>query len=237
LISTNIDGLHLSAGFPREKIAELHGNAFMEICTQCKTTFTRDHDVLGGVSSIGKTHITGNSCESCGGALRDNIVNFGEFIDQEAMELAGKMSWDAHIAFVLGTSLRVAPANKFPTYSYLRNNGKMIIVNLQKTPLDYHAFLKIYAATDDVMVLLASELGMEIQGLTPDGKDFLGIEELETKYRIKHEDMKKLGRNIPEKTNMVKDIVGGHASLLAGVLAFDKNILNKAPTEKSKEDQ
>lgn len=47
----------------------------------------------------------------------------------------------------------------FPFQSY-KNGGKIVIVNLQKTPLDKYS-LKIYSRCDEFMKLVMKELGIE----------------------------------------------------------------------------
>ncbi|GMQ07411.1 hypothetical protein CsSME_00051606 [Camellia sinensis var. sinensis] len=41
----NVDSLHLRSGIPREKLAELHGNSFKEICSKCGVEYLRDFEV------------------------------------------------------------------------------------------------------------------------------------------------------------------------------------------------
>jgi NAD-dependent SIR2 family protein deacetylase len=52
----------------------------------------------------------------------------------------------------MGSSLTVTPAADMP--KLVGQIGKLIIVNLQKTPLDQYAFLRVNALCDDFMKLL-----------------------------------------------------------------------------------
>jgi NAD-dependent SIR2 family protein deacetylase len=44
LVSCNVDSLHLRSGFPRDALAELHGNCFAERCEQCGAERVRDFE-------------------------------------------------------------------------------------------------------------------------------------------------------------------------------------------------
>ena len=54
---------------------------------------------------------------------------------------------------MLGSSLKVGPANTYPPMS-----KKFCIVNLQETPLDDGADFVLHATCDDVMDAVATEL-------------------------------------------------------------------------------
>jgi len=162
VVSTNIDGLHRRSGVPYETLAELHGNCYRETCESCGKEFLRAFDTIKGGQS--KDHYTGRSCdvEGCAGRLRDSIVNFGETLSARDFQLASEMGQRVDLALVLGSSLRVSPACNLPRQAVLRNGGKMVIVNLQKTPFEDHAWLHLFGSVDDVMRMLLKELGIEL---------------------------------------------------------------------------
>lgn len=54
--------------------------------------------------------------------------------------------------------MNVQPAASLPD-KCLSNGGKLFIVNLQRTPYDQFADIKVYARTDDFSVALMKELG------------------------------------------------------------------------------
>ncbi|CAM6083989.1 unnamed protein product [Calypogeia fissa] len=104
-------------------------------------------------------HATGRKCEKegCQGNLQDSVIQFWEELPEEAMNSATKHSQKADLGIVLGSSLRVTPACDLPA-KILGNGGRVVIVNLQNTPLDPRASLVIRATCDQVMQMLLEEL-------------------------------------------------------------------------------
>ncbi len=159
------------SGIPADLISEVHGNLYIEICDTCKKEYLRSYDVgthPGKAIPRYDVHCTGRKCDDkkCKGALRDNIIHFGENLPMEAFQIAKEHSMKADLAVVIGTSLQVRPAYKLPVMC-AKNGGKMVIINLQKTPKDKHASLRIFGECDPVMTMLMQELGIEIPKFEP----------------------------------------------------------------------
>lgn len=62
----------------------------------------------------------------------------------------------------MGSSLRVTPAADMPVETAKNGSGNIVVVNLQKTPLDSMAALVIHAKCDDVMEKVMAKLGRQI---------------------------------------------------------------------------
>jgi hypothetical protein len=82
-------------------------------------------------------------------------------LPEDQLERAEKESEAADLALALGTSLRVHPANGLPVRC-TRSGGRLVIVNLQPTPKDRHASLRIRAKTDFVMKHVMESLKIPI---------------------------------------------------------------------------
>ncbi|XP_061365985.1 NAD-dependent protein deacetylase SRT1 [Gastrolobium bilobum] len=158
VISQNVDGLHLRSGIPREKLAELHGNSFMETCLSCGAEYFRDFEV----ETIGLKE-TSRRCSKakCGTRLKDTVLDWEDALPPKEMDPAEKHCKQADIVLCLGTSLQITPACNLPLKA-LRNGGKFVIVNLQKTPKDKKASLVIHGFVDKVIAGVMDQLNLQI---------------------------------------------------------------------------
>jgi len=168
LVSQNVDGLHRRSGINPQMCSELHGNVYLEICEECGTEYLREYSVteragkeidVFPMSFSEVRHLTGRRCEDkkCKGILRDSIIDFGESLPTYAFKMAKKNSKMCDVAIVLGSSLTVSPACDLPKLA-----NKLVIVNLQGTPLDSLCSLRIHSTCDFVMIKLIEQLGLKI---------------------------------------------------------------------------
>jgi mono-ADP-ribosyltransferase sirtuin 6 len=174
IISQNVDGLHRKSGILPSQISELHGNSNIEVCSSCGRQYLRDYHV----SSVARDHSTGQLCEmpGCGGVLKDNIINFHENLDTEILNRAFKESQAARLHICLGSSLTVKPANELPRCTK-ECGGQVVIVNLQRTPLDNIADVRVHSPVDKFLTAVMAALSIPIPSF-----------ELERRIVLWHED-------------------------------------------------
>lgn len=170
ILSQNCDGLHLRSGLPRSKLSEIHGNSFIEYCDQCQPQreYVRSFDVT--VQSRLRRHETGRACDVCEAPLKDTIVHFGEkgYVNRtHNWRAALDHSRKADLILCLGTSLKILKA--YPLWGADRlkaQQPQLVVVNLQWTPKDKNAVLKIHAPVDAVMAQVMAALGLSVCGYT-----------------------------------------------------------------------
>jgi NAD-dependent SIR2 family protein deacetylase len=166
LISQNCDGLHRRSGIAPERISELHGNSNIEYCETCGHEYLRDFACYRKVHGS-RDHYTGRHCvmqidgKLCNGRLMNSTIDFGQNLPVEPLSNAEWNSTKSDLHLCLGSSLTVSPACTMPELTKLRG-GKLVIVNLQKTPLTEMADLHIFARTDDVMRAVMQRLQIAI---------------------------------------------------------------------------
>jgi NAD-dependent SIR2 family protein deacetylase len=161
VVSQNCDGLHRRSGLPKNALFELHGNSNVEKCTKCGHEYLRDFGVR--TSQRVHSHLTGRQCDDpkCRGKLKDTIINFGENLPEDTLETSFDHGSKADLCMALGSSLTVTPAADIPETVGERGQ-RLVVVNLQRTPLDHLCALRIYAKTDQVSRMLMEKLGLEI---------------------------------------------------------------------------
>lgn len=115
VVTQNVDGLHQAAG--NQDVVELHGTIRRFRCHQCQ-------------GEVGEAlFLAGVECPHCGATekLRPNIVMFTEMLPQEAWLRAGEEVRAADLLIVIGSSLKVSPANQLPNMC----QGKKVFINAE----------------------------------------------------------------------------------------------------------
>lgn len=142
IITQNIDGLHQEAG--AGKVLELHGNTRRILCLDCGICYT-----MVSVFNMLSTRFP-PKCTACGGALKPDVVFFGESLPAAVLDEAVKETKACDLFLVVGSSLVVQPAAGLPAMAK-RNGAMVVIVNKDPTPLDAMADMVIHSRASEVL--------------------------------------------------------------------------------------
>ena len=137
IITQNIDGLHQMAG--SQEVLELHGSVKRNHCMKCHTFYSLDE-------MLDNNNMT--KCPNCGGLIKPDVVLYEEGLDMTLLNETIKRVVNAEMLIIIGSSMVVNPAASLP---YYYRGNKMVIINLEKTPLDDYACLVINEKCEDVL--------------------------------------------------------------------------------------
>lgn len=154
LFTQNVDGLEANAGIPEEKILWVHGNWRSQHCHKCKDEYPAD--LMKKAIREGEVAYCLKS--ECGGAVKPNIVFFGQSLPA-AFDEKEKLVEEADLFIVMGTSLKVAPASQLPRKA--KEGVPRILINLERSGDMGHRpdDLCILGGCDDGVRRLAEALG------------------------------------------------------------------------------
>jgi NAD-dependent protein deacetylase/lipoamidase len=150
VITQNIDRLHRAAG--SENVIEVHGSIETSSCTACGASFGLEQvDDLFDERGVAL-------CATCGGAVKPDVVLFGEMLPAEAIERATELAEAADLMLCVGSSLAVHPVAGLPQLT-LEHGGRLAIVTKGETPYDADAELKLEGEVDAELDALLAALG------------------------------------------------------------------------------
>jgi NAD-dependent deacetylase len=149
VITQNVDRLHRAAG--SENVIEVHGSIETSSCLECGASFGLDE--VDGIFDERGVAI----CASCGGAVKPDVVLFGELLPEEAMVRATELAEGADLMLCIGSSLAVHPVAGLPQLT-LAHGGSVAIVTKGETPYDRDAELKLEGEVDEELAALVAAL-------------------------------------------------------------------------------
>lgn len=175
LVTQNVDGLHHKAR--SANVVELHGTLHRVRCLQCNRRWpraeiqeqiARENDTL--LESVDPTNVFADgdaavdeqfvssflapTCRHCAGALKPDVVFFGENIPDAAKQDAETLVDDLATLMIVGSSLHVPSARRLVTRA-LHQRAKVMIVNVGSTWADDKADLLLPGLSGNVIPTLA----------------------------------------------------------------------------------
>src|SRR5262245_50949926 len=143
VITQNIDMLHTRAGSRR--VLEVHGHMREATCIGCFKVLP--------ASEMWQAWLDRDElprCPECGGAMKPNVILFGEQLPLDVFLEAQSASRSCEVMIVAGSSLEVFPVADLPCVA-LRAGARLVIINREPTCMDDQAAVVIH---DDVALAL-----------------------------------------------------------------------------------
>jgi NAD-dependent deacetylase len=134
-VTQNIDGLHAAAG--TVDLVEVHGSISHSSCLECLRRYELE-DVRARLAA----DPDGVPRCDCGQPLKPDVVLFGEFLPEPAMDRATELAERADILLCVGSSLEVYPVAGLPSIT-LRAGGALAIVTQSATQYDDRAVVRL----------------------------------------------------------------------------------------------
>ncbi len=150
VITQNIDRLHRAAG--SRNVVEVHGSIETSTCRGCGASYgIAEVDALFDGDGVAV-------CAACEGAVKPDVVLFGEMLPEAAMREAQQLAEEADLMLCVGSSLAVHPVAGLPGLT-LEAGGRLAIVTKGPTPYDRDAVLKLDGEVDEELAALLAALG------------------------------------------------------------------------------
>jgi NAD-dependent deacetylase len=149
LATQNVDGLHNAAG--SRDVLELHGNIWTARCTVCDTRATIRGDDAEGVKDVKNAgRARPPVCPACDGAMRPDVVLFGEMLPAGVFEQAAEDAAACDLCFVVGTSSLVYPAMRLPEIAQAAG-AYTVEINPEETPFSVRCDAVIQGRAGEVL--------------------------------------------------------------------------------------
>jgi NAD-dependent deacetylase len=135
VVTQNVDMLHRKAG--TRELVEVHGTIEHSSCLQCGAQHPLD-EVRARIAS----DRDGVPRCDCGQPLKPDVVLFGEWLPEGALERAFELAAAADVLLCVGSSLEVHPVADLPGATHAAG-GQLAIVTRGPTPWDSRAAVKL----------------------------------------------------------------------------------------------
>jgi NAD-dependent deacetylase len=150
VITQNIDRLHRKAG--TTDLVEVHGSIGTSSCLACGAR----HPLEEVRERLAVDPAGVPRCD-CGRPLKPDVVLFGEWLPEEAIDRAFALAADADVLLCIGTSLEVHPVAALPELTYA-TGGDVVLITMGPTPWDDRATCKLDGDVEEELTGLVSLL-------------------------------------------------------------------------------